>query len=428
MYSAEVVRFLTRTVLCFALLVPLGCRGPTLPAGSTDPIIIGAVLPLSGELGGDGERYRDAMLLAVREANAAGGPIAGRRVELRVADSETDPEIGAREAARLIREGAVAILGDASSASTLRIYEDVTAMERVPQISCTSTSPLLSDANMSRTEADRFFFRTAPSDVLQARVVVDIATNEAACSRLAILHIADGYGMPLGEEIERLYEAGGGTVSVRVPFALNRPDYNAEVDMVRAASPDCIALVAYPPAAGLIVRRWNTLEPTSVVDFIGTDALNSVEFVTEAGSPTAIDGFYGTVPLTTPETPQFNAFADRLRAVYGVAPQPFQSSCYDAAAMLMLAIADAGDTDGEMVRGALRRLSDPAATDVIGATELDLGLSRINAGRVINYVGASGPVDFDALGDVLSDYEIWRFEATGMSFARVRIVRSEELL
>lgn len=404
-----------------------GCRGPTLPAGSTDPIIIGAVLPLSGELGGDGERYRDGMLLAIREVNAAGGPLAGRRVELRVADSETDPVIGTMAAADLIAQGAVAILGDASSASTLAIYEEVTAMARVPQISCTSTSALLTEANSSRAEADRFFFRTAPTDLLQARVVVDIATTEAMCTRLAILHIADGYGMPLGQAIESLYTSGGGTVAVRVPFALNRPDYNAEVDMVRAANPDCVALVAYPPAAGLIVRRWNSLAPMAV-DFIGTDALNTVDFVSQAGSAAAIDGFYGTVPFTTPATPQFNAFADRLEAVSGMEPQPFQSSCYDAAAMLMLAIAQAGDTDGDMIRDALRGLSDPGATEVIGATELTLGLSRINSGRTVNYAGASGPVDFDLFGDVLSDYEVWRFRASDMTFSRVRIVRSEDLL
>ena len=51
-----------------------------------------------------------------------------------------------------------------------------------------------------------------------------------------------------------------------------------------------------------------------------------------------LDGFYGTVPFTTPATPQFNAFADRLEAVSGMEPQPFQSSCYDAAAMLMLPV------------------------------------------------------------------------------------------
>lgn len=405
----------------------LGCRGPTLPAGSTDPIVIGAVLPLTGDgLEGDGPFYRDGMLLAIREANAAGGPIPGRRVELRVADSEDEPAIAAMRAQELIDQGAVAILGDAASSGSLAVYEMVTRDARIPQISCTSTSTLLTAANAEVPLADRFFFRTAPSDRYQAQVLVDAAMTEGTCgSRIALLYQDDTYGGPFAADVRQIITStlGASALVASQSFEPTASNFDAQLAAIQAATPNCIVLVTYPPAAGDILREWEALEPASMVRWIGTDALFTSTFVSEAGSPATIDGFLGVAPLTQATTPQYNDFAARLEAVYGEPPEPFQSNCYDAAALLLLAIAQAGSTDGTAIRDALRELAAPSPAERIDPAALDLGLDRIFGRRPINYEGASGPVDFDDNGDVVADYVIWRFDAATTMFESVRTLR-----
>jgi neutral amino acid transport system substrate-binding protein len=403
-----------------------GCRAPTLPPGSSDPIIIGAVLPLSGEgLEGDGPYYRDGILLAIREANAAGGPIPGRRVELRVADSEDDPALAAMRARELVEGGAVAILGDAASSGSLAVYEMVTRDARIPQLSCTSTSTLLTTANAGLPVADRFFFRTAPSDRYQAQVVVDAARTEGMCgNRIAILYQDDTYGGPFAMDVQQIITAQLGAMAVVASesFAPSATNFDAQLMAIRAATPNCIVLVTYPPAAGTIVREWAALEPMSTVRWIGTDALFTSTLVDEAGSPATVNGFLGAAPLTMASTPQYNDFAARLQGVYGMPPEPFQSNCYDAAALLMLALAEAGSTDGTAIRDALRQLA-AAGGEIIEPAALDLGLSRIFEGRSINYEGASGPVDFDDNGDVVADYVIWRYDAATTMFSSLRTLR-----
>lgn len=382
-------------------------------------MILGAVLPLTGGgLEGDGPFYRDAMLLAVREVNAAGGVLGGRRVELIVGDSEDNPATAASEAQRLIDAGAIAILGDASSSGSIRIYSEVTGPMRIPQISCTSTSTGLTNANSALDPADRFFFRTAPPDQLQAGAVVEVALDVASCAMPALLYQDDEYGAPLADLIEQSFAARGTTPVASVPFAPGAPSFSAEVAALRTAMPDCIVLLTYPPDAGDVLRAWDLATPAMPVTWIGTDALYTSTLVREAGDMSLIDGFVGTAPSTTPMLSEFTDFQDRLRSVYGTNAEPFQSNCYDAAAVLMLAVAQAGSTDGDDIRDALHALQ--SGTEVSPGS-LAEGLARIRDARTINYEGASGPVDFDEFGDVVSAYVVWEYSASTMSFTETEL-------
>jgi ABC-type branched-subunit amino acid transport system substrate-binding protein len=425
-----------------ALVITSGGCGPqaTLPDGTFDPIRIGVVTSLTGTLGTDGPTWRDATRLAAQEVNAAGGPLDGRPIELIVLDDETNPATAAGIGQQLVEQGVHGIIGAAASSVTLGLA-DASTPARIPQISCCSTSDLITEYNAMRPLEERYLFRTTSSDELQARVVA-IAAQQLSCTRLAILHLDDSYGQPFGEAIEAGFTAAGGTVAIRVPFADEQASYGTEVQMVSDATPDCIALVAFPGSGGTIARDWAALSGAPDVTWIGTDGVRSGGFVDEAGDPTLIDGFFGTSPVTDAPTPEYNTYRDHFEAVFGGAPIPFSSNQYDALALLSLAFAQAGTTDGPAVRDALREVSAPPADrGIVRAGRLAEGLSEVNQGRDVDYQGASGAVDFDEFGDVISSYEIWRYDAPGVtpcagaailpgmrgSFCRFRTITAEEL-
>ena len=64
-----------------------------------------------------------------------------------------------------------------------------------------------------------------------------------------------------------------------------------------------------------------------------------------------------------------------------------------------LAIEQAGSTDRAAVRGALRAVSNPPGVPILPG-EWARAKELIAAGEAIDYVGASGPHDFDENGDV----------------------------
>ncbi|MFK7989827.1 MAG: ABC transporter substrate-binding protein [Sandaracinaceae bacterium] len=412
----------------------------TLVAGELDPVRIGVVTSLTGGLGTDGPGWADASRLAALEVNAAGGVLPGRPIELVILDDETNPATAERIGQELIDQNVVGVVGAAASSISIGISA-ITGPAQIPQISCCSTSNTITENARAMPEADRYFFRTSPSDALQSRVVA-LTANELSCTSLAILHLDDDYGQPFGEGIESAYEASGGTVAVRVGFADEQASYVDEVAMIRDAGPDCIALVAFPGAAGTILRDWESLGETPDVTWIGTDGVRALGFIDEVGDPRLIEGFFGTSPITDAPTPEYNDYRDHFRTVFGTEPIPFSSNQYDATVLLALAIAHAGSTSGPAVRDALRIVSSPPSDrGIVRAGAIAEALAEVNEGRDVDYQGASGNTDFDEFHDVQTAYEIWRYDgpdttpcdgATALSgdrgsFCRFRTINAAEI-
>jgi ABC-type branched-subunit amino acid transport system substrate-binding protein len=388
-----------------------------------EPIVIGVIVSLTGALGSVGDHLAKSAQLAAREINAAGGLLGGRQIELIVLDDRTDPTQAARVAEELLEQGAVGIIGSLASSATEAVQE-ITAMAEVPQISCCSTSQNLTDI---QSADDRYLFRTAPSDTVQARVLAQLAVD-STCERVAILHIEDTYGSPFAEGIRQNLsgEAGVSVVEV-VPYVGGRSNYDTEVQAVATANPDCVALVAFPDDGGEILRAWNNLGSPPPVLWIGTDGLKDPGFPTAAGDPAFVDGVIGTAPIVAPDTRSANAFAISYEATYGAEPGIFGGNQYDATILMALAIEKAGTTEGSAIRDALYEVANRDADEpVIVSGQMAQALGILQESGDIDYEGASGSVDLDAAGDVVSNYEIWRYDATD-GFVRVDVIMPGDL-
>ncbi|MBW2465363.1 MAG: ABC transporter substrate-binding protein [Deltaproteobacteria bacterium] len=402
-----------------ALLTLLGCND----YGETpEPVRVGVVTSITGELVSFGAGQVNTAELAQQEVNAAGGVLPGRELDLLIADDHSDPEMGRAAATRLIDEdGAVAIVGAFASGISVAISE-VTLERGVTQVSCCSTSDRLTDI---QAEGDRYFFRTVPPDGLQAIVLAGAAHGDFGCTNLAVMHLDNAYGTPFGEAIETNFRELGGTVATRVAFADGLASYVSEVLEVQATVPDCVALVGYPESAGRIVRDWNGVRDAPAVRWIGADAMKIDAFIDEVANPAQTEGFTGTSPITAPMTRSYATFETNYRATFGTTPEVFSGPEFDAVSLTILAIARAGTTDGLAIRDSLYEVANPPGT-VFGPGELGAAMAVLRAGGEINYEGAAGPVDLDGFGNVVSQYEIWQWtEAEG--FTTLRVVEPHEI-
>jgi branched-chain amino acid transport system substrate-binding protein len=80
------------------------------PAGDGDgPIVIGSVIPLTGELAKFGEMQKHSYELALDEINRAGG-IRGRKLELLIEDDTGRPEVGRSAVEKLISKDKILVL------------------------------------------------------------------------------------------------------------------------------------------------------------------------------------------------------------------------------------------------------------------------------------------------------------------------------
>lgn len=420
--SFRALRPQARLSLLFLGILVSACAAPGPEVGG-EPIRIGVVVSLSGGAGDFGPSLLQAAQLVEREVNSAGGLLGGRPVEIVFEDDRTDPDQAIRVARELIEEGAVAIIGPLTSGATLAVA-NVAQEAQVPQISCCATSE---DLSAAQPVESRFLFRTVPSDLLQAQVTARYAAEN--CQTLSILHLDDAYGNPYAASLVDAFESlatGEQRVNTPLPFAQGQANYSAEVTQLAGENPDCIALIAFAEEGGFILRDWNLLAETPDVTWIGSDGLKNDDFPANAGSLANVDGVVGTAPINEPMDVAFNTFAANFRATYTDDPGAFGAQQYDAMSVLLYAIEHAGSTDGVAIRDSLFEVSsDPGR--VFRPGETARALEFIREGGAINYAGASGPVDFDAQGNIVADYEIWRFDETEGGFVTIDTVQASEL-
>ncbi len=226
-------------------------RSPPKPAGgSGEPLRLGALLPQSGALSAYGPAMLAAVQLAVRDINAAGG-VNGTPVSLLEADDGTDAGVARRAVTRLLNADVGAIIGPGASGVAKAVLDDVIAAGVV------MFSPANTSDEFTGYDDKGMYFRTAPPDELQARLLANIILQEGG-KVVGLLHQNTPYGTGLATGIKQNLSAAGVSASdiVAVTYDPASRDYRQQVARLADLRPDFIVVAGYAESAE-IVRRLN---------------------------------------------------------------------------------------------------------------------------------------------------------------------------
>lgn len=192
-----------RTVAAGVVAAAMGVASPAL----AENVKIGALLPMTGDLQAYGVASVRGVELAVKEINSAGG-VLGNPIELITGDTQTNAQAGVDAAQKLVSVSNVAaLIGAMSSGVAIPVAQTVSKPNKVPQISQSATSPVLTNL-----DDDGYLFRTAPSDALQGKVLGDL-TYEEGFRKVGVLYINNDYGEGLADEFTKSFTAHGGAVT-----------------------------------------------------------------------------------------------------------------------------------------------------------------------------------------------------------------------
>jgi branched-chain amino acid transport system substrate-binding protein len=165
--------------------------------------------------------------------------------------------------------------------------------------------------------------------------------------------------------------------------------------------------VSYPGDGTTIARTW--ISQGGPAKFLLNDGMNSADFIRDVG-PQFLNETFGTSSGTT-ETPSTAYFREAYPAMSGGfdAAAPAADRAYDAAAILGLAIAQAGSAEPAAIREAIREVTGGAGETIHAGPEgFAKALALIAEGKPISYEGVIGPVSFDANGDITGPFRLWR--------------------
>ncbi|MDZ7599653.1 MAG: ABC transporter substrate-binding protein [Desulfobacterales bacterium] len=373
---------------------------------------VGTLFDHSGALKDWGPRHQNAAELAAQQMAAA-----GLTIDFVHMDSQTAAEPAQKAAQKLIETDKVAaIIGSSSSGVIVPLAEFVTGPDNILMITPGATSPFITD--LPEDKEKDFLFRTCPSDSLQGAVLGRLAAG--LYKTASVMYVNNPYGQGLAEQFRRSFIKHGGTVYAMIPHAETvAKSYaddlrNAFARMYstrpfRSGRSDVLCVFSYPEHAKVYVKE--AIDIYGAKHFLFCDGTKSEELAAAVG-PEKLEGMMGTAP-GAPAGEASLRFSTDYTARFGELPKsPFIANAYDATAVIGLAAyaakAKGLEPTSQNIRDHLRGVANPPGS-FIGPGEFEKAFAQLEAGKAINYEGASGPVDFDANGDVLAPIEIWRF-------------------
>jgi branched-chain amino acid transport system substrate-binding protein len=378
-----------------------------LPAVALADIKMGIILGFTGPIESLTPDMAGSAEVAFKEASDSGNLLGGEKIVVVRADS-TCIDAGAATAAaeRLVTsEKVAAIMGADCSGVTTAIANNVAVPNGVPMISPSATSPAL-----TTIEDNGYFFRTAPSDARQGQVLAKIVMDRGI-SEIAVTHTNNDYGKGLTDSFSSAYTALGGKISATVPHEDGKADYSAEVASLDASGAEVLAVFGYVDQGGRYMIQ-TSLDSGAFDKFILADGMYGDSLLENIDGD--LTGTFGTVPGTASNGADI---FKKIAADAGLnAGGPYTGESYDAAALLVLAMQRARSTNGESIADNLLAVANAPGAKILPG-ELAKGLSILNSGGPIDYVGATN-VELDGVGETFGSYR--EFEIDNKAFKTVR--------
>jgi len=357
------------------------------PAGELE-LLLGTALPQTGNLAFLGPPEEAGVALAVKDINEAAK---GITVNVEYGDSgDTDNKAYETEIPRLLGLGVKAIIGAASSGTSLQFIDQVVGAGVI------QFSPANTSAAFTTYEDNGLYFRTAPSDVLQGEVLGNLIAEDGH-KNIAMIVLNDSYGTGLAQFTTEAFEAAGGTVVAAPTYNTGDTNFDSQISEVLAANPDAIVLITFEEVKTILPELLSQF-PADKLYFVDGNLANYSEDL-PAGSLT---GAKGTLPGLTDVNADFTARMNEswvadgnadLGGVFAYGPES-----YDAVVLLALASLAAGSTESADIAAKLQEVSGGSGNGT-KCTSFAECADIIIGGGVADYDGVSGPITLNDVGD-----------------------------
>ncbi len=352
-------------------------------------LTIGSLLPQTGNLAVLGPPEFAGVELAIKEINDAGG-VLGKDVSYIEGDSgDAQQDVANPTVDRLLAAKADVIVGAASSGVSFTVIDKITNAG-VVQYSPANTSPKFTDY-----DDNGLYFRTAPSDVLQGRILGETILADG-CTNVGMLALQDPYGEGLAENVGETVTGGGGSLTPdkAVFYDPAASNFDAQVNQLKAANPGCVVLIGFEESAKVI--------QSLIAAGIGPQQKQLYTVDGNTSASLGEDLPPGTLKGTKGSLPGAEATAEFRKRLATVDPAlkdfSYAAESYDAVITSALAAIAADSDSGKAIAAQL-----PGVTrEGTKCKTFQECKTLLDDGTDIDYDGISGPIELSEKGDPTS--------------------------
>ncbi|HMK52697.1 MAG TPA: ABC transporter substrate-binding protein [Thermodesulfobacteriota bacterium] len=230
---------------------------PTFLHAQAPEIKIASIQPVTGVISDIGISMRRGNQMAVDDINAKGGikSMGGAKLKLLLADTEAKEEVARTEAERVIKEGAVCLVGPFLSGNAMTIAT-LCEQRGVPFVMDVAA------ADDITRKGFKYSFRVFPTttkfaDSMLFYMSQIMKENNLTKIRGVVTNTGDLFGRVQGATFVKTLKDKNFPIDVlgHIEYPLGIQDLSAEVSKIKALKPDVLFPVARPGDAKLMIRE-----------------------------------------------------------------------------------------------------------------------------------------------------------------------------
>lgn len=359
-------RLCAASTLALLVLGVSACASYAPVSAPTRTIRIATQSPISQRYLAEGQ----ALMLAVRLAvDELGGALRkyGLAVEVANYDDRANVEHAVSDAKSIVADADIlAVVGPLTSDVALEvapIYRDA----GLAMISPSSTHPDLTNRGMPNV------FRVCGRDDVQTDLAARFIQQSLRARKVYVVHDGTTYGRGNAESF-RAAATRRELVLVAFDGAETPEDTPKVAATIAAAAPDVLYFAGSSDIGGPLFMQARRAGVAAT--FVGSDGIDSSALLVGTGDA-ALGAYYTSVAGAVAVHPQARGFTYVYRKTFDRYPEPFAAQAYDAAAVVLEAIARAARQPGGVSRATV-----------------------VAALRQTRHLGYSGPISFDERGDL----------------------------
>ena len=337
---------------------------PILAAAQPVPIV--GLVELSGGGATVGTNFDNAIKLAVKEINAAGG-LAGRKIEYTSFDTQTNPGVAKALATKAIDSGAYVVMGPVFSGSIMVSMNETRRAE--------ITNVIAGEAASLTQQGNPYVFRTSFTQAVAMPKVAAYVKDTLKAKSVAVIYVNDDFGKGGRDVIVPEFEKLGVKVAADISTDPNQIDFSAAVLKAKQSNADAMFIYLHEEESARILRELRKQGYDKPI--VGETTLANEKVLELAGD--AANGIVAHVGLTADApVPSIQAFAKKFEAEYKYKP------------------------DHNAMKGYVGMWVVKAVTDKIGKIDSKALAAAIHGATISakDYPGVLMDVRYDAKGDI----------------------------
>lgn len=335
------------------------------PVTDTSPIKIGWMGPLTGDVATVGVVAKQAVELAVKQVNDAGG-INGRLLEVTYEDTSCDAKAGNNAGNKLINVDKVPVIVGELCSGPLLAVAPLAEQNKVVVVGAGTTAPAIS-------EAGDYIFRVVPSDSYQGKFAAQFAYNTLNKRKVAVLYAKSDFTEGLATVFTDEFKRSGGEIVLSDNFLQTSRDLRTQLTKIKNSGADLIYFPTYTESGVAGLKQAKDLGIKTQI--LGVDVFDDPKLQAANGAEGAL--------YTMPMSPTTEEFKTKFLATTGLKELPvYVTQSYDALNVVATALKQiSGNITGEEIKNELYKIK--------------------------NYKGVSGDIGFDEKGDLVgAKYEV----------------------